>query len=147
MRHHRQAFFARVVRSARLCLGLRSSLNLSLQPSGFFVQTQASVLALSWGRHAASMDIGTEPPIEADGRRHTPEDHRHISLRWLTGTILTGLTGALLIGAAVYSALDGESNFAEAPTLAVARAEKTDAAVNPRKGDRLVKSVDIVAAK
>jgi murein DD-endopeptidase MepM/ murein hydrolase activator NlpD len=111
------------------------------------VQTQASVLALSWGRHAASIDIGTEPPIEADGRRHTPEDHRQISLRWLAGTVLTGLTGALLIGAAVYSALDGQSNFAEAPTPAVARADKTDAAVNPRKGDRLVKSIDIVAAK
>jgi murein DD-endopeptidase MepM/ murein hydrolase activator NlpD len=111
------------------------------------VQTQASVLPLSWGRHAAAADIGTEPPIEADGRRHTPEDHRHISLRWLAGTVLTGLTGALLIGAAVYSALDGQSNFAEPPTPAVARAEKTDAAVNPRKGDRLVKSVDIVAAK
>jgi len=120
---------------------------LSLQPSGFFVQTQASVLALSWGRHAASADIGAEPPIEADGRRHTPEDHRQISLRWLAGTVLTGLTGALLIGAAVYSAFDGQSNFAEAPTPAVARADKTDAAVNPRKGDRLVKSVDIVAAK
>ena len=111
------------------------------------MQTQASVLPLSWGRHAACADIGTEPPIEADGRRHTPEDHRHISLRWLAGTVLTGLTGALLIGAAVYSALDGQSNFAEPPTPAVARAEKTDAAVNPRKGDRLVKSVDIVAAK
>jgi murein DD-endopeptidase MepM/ murein hydrolase activator NlpD len=111
------------------------------------VQTQASVLALSWARHAGSVDIGTEPPIEADGRRHTPEDHRHISLRWLAGTVLTGLTGALLIGAAVYSALDGQSNFAEAPTPAVARAEKTDAAVNARKGDRLVKSIDIVAAK
>jgi murein DD-endopeptidase MepM/ murein hydrolase activator NlpD len=112
------------------------------------VQTQASVLALSWGRHAPSADIGTEPPIEADGRRHTPEDHRHISLRWLAGTVLTGLTGAMLIGAAVYSALDGQSNFAEAPSPALApRAEKTDAAVNPRKGDRLVKSVDIIAAK
>jgi murein DD-endopeptidase MepM/ murein hydrolase activator NlpD len=104
-------------------------------------------LALSFGRHAPSADIGTEPPIEADGRRHTREDHRQISLRWFTGTVLTGLTGALLIGAAVYSALDQQSNFAEAPTPAVARADKTDAAVNPRKGDRLVKSVDIVAAK
>jgi murein DD-endopeptidase MepM/ murein hydrolase activator NlpD len=112
------------------------------------VQTQASVLALSWGRHAACADIGTEPPIEADGRRHTPEDHRHVSLRWLTGTVLTGLTGALLIGAAVYSALDGESNFAEPPTPAVStRNDKADALVNPRKGDRLVKSIDIVAAK
>jgi murein DD-endopeptidase MepM/ murein hydrolase activator NlpD len=119
-----------------------------LSPPDFIsVQTQAAVLALSWGRHAPSADIGTEPPIEADGRRHSPEDHRHISLRWLSGTCLTGLTGALLIGAAVYSALDGQSNFAEPPTPAGPRAEKTDAAVNPRKGDRLVKSVDIVAAK
>src|SRR5947209_2498318 len=119
----------------------------AFSPTELFVQTQASVLALSWGRHAGAVDIGTEPPIEADGRRHTPEDHRHVSLRWLTGTVLTGFTGALLIGAAIYSALDGQSNFAEGPLPAVPRAEKTDAAVNPRKGDRLVKSVDIVAAK
>jgi murein DD-endopeptidase MepM/ murein hydrolase activator NlpD len=111
------------------------------------LQTQASVLPSSWGRHGPIAEIGAEPPIEADGRRHTAEDHRHISLRWLSGTILTGLTGALLIGAAVYSALDGESHFAEPPTPVTPRAEKSDALVNPRKGDRLVKSVDIVAAK
>src|SRR5947209_18238777 len=103
----------------------------AFSPTELFVQTQASVLALSWGRHASAADIGTEPPIEADGRRHTPEDHRQVSLRWLAGTVLTGLTGALLIGAAVYSALDGQSNFAEAPTPAVAPPEKTDAPVNP----------------
>src|SRR5437588_12298591 len=90
----------------------------AFSPTELFVQTQASVLALSWGRHASAADIGTEPPIEADGRRHTPEDHRHVSLRWLAGTILTGLTVALLIGAAAYSALDVQSIFADAPTPA-----------------------------
>src|SRR5947209_10499120 len=148
LRHHRQASFSpRRSGSARVDSGSRQPEPRAFSPADFLVQTQASVLPLSWGRHAASADIGTEPPIEADGRRHTPESHRHIPLRWLAGTVLTGLTGALLIGAAVYSALDGQSNFAEPPTPAVARAEKTDAAVNPRKGDRLVKSVDIVAAK
>src|SRR5947209_7719902 len=70
-----------------------------------------------------------------------------IAWRYALPAAATYLWEVRPIGAAVYSALDGQSNFAEPPTPAVARAEKTDAAVNPRKGDRLVKSVDIVAAK
>jgi murein DD-endopeptidase MepM/ murein hydrolase activator NlpD len=65
----------------------------------------------------------------------------------LTGTVLTGLSGAALIGAAVYSALDRNPNFAELPELVVHKDSAIGDLVNPRKGDRLVKSVDIVAAR
>jgi len=93
-------------------------------------------------------DLGHEPAIEADGEAHTDFDHKRVSIRWLAGTILTGLSGAALIGAAIYAALDHQSNFAEAPSLAAApRKETADLGVNPRKGDRLVKAIDIVAAK
>ncbi len=70
-------------------------------------------------------------------------------MRWLAGTTLTGLSGAVLIGSAAYSALDGRSNFAEAPTIAqtIRKEERGDSSVNQKKGDRLVKAVDIVAAK
>lgn len=94
--------------------------------------------------------LGDEPAIEIDGRRHTPDDRRRVSARWLTGTVLTGLSGALLISAAAYTALDQQTRFAEAPT----RAQTTRGAdadeqqtVNPKKGDRLMRAVDVVAAK
>ncbi|MBV8565009.1 MAG: M23 family metallopeptidase [Methylobacteriaceae bacterium] len=94
-------------------------------------------------------DIGVEPPIDASGPGHTRHAHRRVSLKWLAGTILTGLLGTLLVGAAIYSALDQESNFAEAPTPAVLSAKDSSAegTDNPRKGDRILQSVDIIAAK
>ena len=99
-------------------------------------------------RHALSIDHGVEPAIEADGERHTFFDHRRVSLRWFFGTVLTGLMGAALIGSTIYAALDHEANFASAPMPAIPRTKSADeAGLNPRKGDRLVKPVDLVAAK
>ncbi len=99
-------------------------------------------------RHSYSVDLGVEPAIEADGERHTFFDHRRVSVRWLCGTILTGLMGAALIGSTIYAALDHESNFASAPTPAAPPKRDVADAGNPApKGDRLVKPVDIVAAK
>jgi murein DD-endopeptidase MepM/ murein hydrolase activator NlpD len=70
-------------------------------------------------------------------------------LRWLAGTVLTGLAGAALIGSAIYAALDRKPNFAETPEFAQAthKDDATGELVNPGKSDRLVQSVDVVAAK
>jgi murein DD-endopeptidase MepM/ murein hydrolase activator NlpD len=94
-------------------------------------------------------DIGDEPAIEADGRRHSADDRRRVSVRWLLGTVLTGLSGALLISSAAYTALDQQTRFAEAPTRAqvVRKDEKDSQTVNPKKGDRILRAVDVVAAK
>jgi murein DD-endopeptidase MepM/ murein hydrolase activator NlpD len=95
------------------------------------------------------VELGDEPPIEADGGRRTEDDHRRISLHWLAGTVLTGLCGAGLIGAAAFAALDRRLYTPETPQVAQAlrKEERGGSSVNPRKGDRLVKAVDIVAAK
>ncbi len=95
------------------------------------------------------LDLGEEPAIEVDGRRHTSDDRRRVSVRWLSGTVLTGFSGALLISAAAYTALDQQTRFAEAPTRALpARQAETDGnLVNPKKGDRIMRAVDVVAAK
>ena len=109
--------------------------------------TQTLSLSPHASRHAF-VDLGVEPAIEADGERHTFFDHRRVSVRWLVGTVLTGLMGAALIGSTIYAALDHQSQFAAAPTAAVP--QQKDLGANEavlQKGDRLVKPVDIVAAK
>ncbi|PYB73892.1 MULTISPECIES: M23 family metallopeptidase [Rhizobium] len=54
--------------------------------------------------------LGTEPPILADGFR--APDRREISLRWLSGTFLTGITSCILMGVALFAALDGRQQLA-----------------------------------
>jgi murein DD-endopeptidase MepM/ murein hydrolase activator NlpD len=66
-------------------------------------------------REAGAIDLGHEPPLSADGSEATIIDRRRVSVQWFSGTILTGLCGAALIGGAVFGALDGETTFAKTP--------------------------------
>jgi murein DD-endopeptidase MepM/ murein hydrolase activator NlpD len=54
--------------------------------------------------------LGNEPPLLADGRR--APDRREVSLRWLSGTFLTGITSSILMGVALFAALDGRQQLA-----------------------------------
>ncbi|WFU08394.1 M23 family metallopeptidase [Rhizobium sp. CB3090] len=54
--------------------------------------------------------LGNEPPILADGRR--APDRREVSIRWLSGTFLTGITSSILMGVALFAALDGRQQLA-----------------------------------
>ncbi len=96
---------------------------------------------------AALADLGLEPAIETTGGPQRYLDRRRVSLRWFCGTILTGIAGAALISAATYAALDHQSNFAEAPQPAAPSYKESAYGINPHKGDRLVKSIDIIADK
>jgi len=91
--------------------------------------------------------IGDEPPILADGRR-TP-DRREVSLRWLSGTVLTGLTASILMGVALFAALEGREILATpAEASAVTQTLPTDreaAMTATRKGNRLISA--LLAAK
>ena len=70
----------------------------------------------NYGRTAAgSIDLGHEPPLSVNGTDATFIDRRRVSVQWFSGTILTGLCGAALIGGAVFTALDGETTFASVP--------------------------------
>jgi murein DD-endopeptidase MepM/ murein hydrolase activator NlpD len=64
---------------------------------------------------AESIDLGNEPPLAVDGDSGGPVDRRCLSVQWFSGTILTALCGAALMGGAVFASLDGETNFAAAP--------------------------------
>lgn len=64
---------------------------------------------------AGIIDLGHEPPLSVDGTEAGVIDRRRISVQWFSGTILTGLCGAALIGGAVFASLDGETTFAMLP--------------------------------
>jgi murein DD-endopeptidase MepM/ murein hydrolase activator NlpD len=90
-------------------------------------------------------DPGTQLPLSADGGR--APDRRKVSLRWLTGTILTGLFGAGLMGGAVYAALDGEYSVASLPQIAPGVARDGEAQTNTsQKSDRILIQTDTMEA-
>src|ERR1700684_2862729 len=64
---------------------------------------------------AEVIDLGNEPPLLVDGGSGGLLDRRRLSVQWFSGTILTGLCGAALMGGAVFASLDGQTNFATAP--------------------------------
>ena len=64
---------------------------------------------------AEPIELGNDPPLSVDGGAGALIDRRRVSLQWFSGTILTGLCGAALMGGAVFASLDGETNFAAAP--------------------------------
>ena len=64
---------------------------------------------------AEVIHLGNEPPLSVDGGVGGLIDRRRLSVQWFSGTILTGLCGAALMGGAVFASLDGETNFASAP--------------------------------
>src|SRR3990170_4704921 len=65
----------------------------------------------------AIADLGNEPPLIADGRSGPP-DRREVSARWLSGTFLTGVTSSVLMGVALFAALDGRQQLATPPEIA-----------------------------
>jgi murein DD-endopeptidase MepM/ murein hydrolase activator NlpD len=93
-------------------------------------------------RQAAAIELGNEPPLSVDGSTGAFVDRRRVSVQWFAGTILTALCGAALMGGAVFTSLDGQTNFATLP-------ERVEVALRgalgvagerlgvSRKGDRL----------
>jgi murein DD-endopeptidase MepM/ murein hydrolase activator NlpD len=53
--------------------------------------------------------LGDLQPLKAFGKRMP--DKRKVSLRWLSGAVLTGLTSAFLMGGALLAAMDGRQQF------------------------------------
>jgi murein DD-endopeptidase MepM/ murein hydrolase activator NlpD len=119
-------------------------------PRGFFPEVSVRRAArasphghVSHGRPA--VELGSEPPLGVAGGVD-PLDRRGVSLRWLAGTILTGMAGAGLLGGAIYSTLNGKTDISHALRLAAAQARLDERVSNEtRKGDRLVGDQDTAA--
>ncbi len=93
-------------------------------------------------RRAETVELGNEPPLSVDGGSSGFVDRRRVSVQWFAGTILTALCGAALMGGAVFTSLDGETNFASLPervevALRGALGVGSDRLGVSRKSDRL----------
>ncbi len=66
-------------------------------------------------KRTETVELGNEPPLSVDGGNSGFVDRRRVSVQWFAGTILTALCGAALMGGAVFTSLDGETNFASLP--------------------------------
>jgi murein DD-endopeptidase MepM/ murein hydrolase activator NlpD len=90
-------------------------------------------------------EMGEDDPLLADGRK--APDRREVSIRWLSGTFLTGITSSALMGIALFAALDGREQLA-IPGEAFAATDingATATAQGAEKGNRLIGTT--VAAK
>jgi murein DD-endopeptidase MepM/ murein hydrolase activator NlpD len=94
-------------------------------------------------------NIGVEPPLDPNGETHLDASRRGVNLRWLGGSILTALTGAALLGTAIYVAIEGGSTVVALPERAspMSTPNVPSARVVARKGDLLVRADLTVAAK
>ena len=98
------------------------------------------------------IDLGNEPPLSVDGGTGGLIDRRRVSVQWFSGTILTGVCGAALMGGAVFASLDGETNFATVPervetALRGAHRRVGEQARRTRKSDRLPPAGESNAAR
>ncbi|GLH82366.1 membrane protein [Bradyrhizobium sp. SSBR45G] len=97
------------------------------------------------------IDLGHEPPLSVDGSEAAVIDRRRVSVQWFSGTILTGLCGAALIGGAVFASLDGELTFARMPERVESALRGAfngnDRVATLRKSDRLPPPSEAAAAR
>ena len=104
-----------------------------------------------YGRETGIIDLGHEPPLSVDGSEAAVIDRRRVSVQWFSGTILTGLCGAALIGGAVFASLDGEMTFAKVPERVEGALRgafgANDRSASLHKSDRLPPPGDSTAAR
>lgn len=97
-----------------------------------------------------TLALGNEPPLSADGSTRRGIEGRGINVRWFSGTVLTGLCGAGLMGGAVWAALENPTRPAApaeimAPLVRAAGPVADRPTNTARKGDRLTPLADAFA--
>ena len=101
-------------------------------------------------RQADAIELGNEPPLSVDGGSSGFVDRRRVSVQWFAGTIMTALCGAALMSGAVFTSLDGETNFASLPErveVVLRGALGVGGERGTHKGDRLPTAEDPTFAR
>jgi len=82
------------------------------------------------------IDLGEEDPLYISNVESGPPDRRRVSLRWLAGSVLTGICSAALVGGSLQAAIGPDSLTVMRPTMATENPDQL--ASNPAsKGDRV----------
>src|SRR5664279_6506056 len=94
---------------------------------------------ITYGAAAGTIDLGNDPPMvlgeeEEDDKLPIP---RAVSWRWMSGTVLTGVTSIFLMGAALMVALSNPNQFASIADPAASSSSDSDGIVFGRKSDRM----------
>ena len=102
---------------------------------------------------SSGIDLGHEPPLNSSGSAAAEIDKWEVNLRWLGASVLTGVTGAALIGASIYITFEGATVTALPPERAALSgrapsAKDEERASNvARKADRLNMTENTVSAR
>lgn len=92
---------------------------------------------LTMGARGDRIDLGAEPPLLVGGEEEQPV-RRTVSIRWLCGTVLTGLASTFLMGGALMAALNNPNQIAARPdSLQTASVGRSGGIAFGRKGDRM----------
>ena len=99
--------------------------------------------------HSLARHLGNEPPLDPTAPAPVALGRHAVSFRWLGASVLVGVTGALLLGSAIYVSSDGETTFADAPERAPTQGQRggENPAGAARKADKLVRTEMVAAAK
>ncbi|WP_156851038.1 M23 family metallopeptidase [Bartonella refiksaydamii] len=89
-----------------------------------------------WDSEQQKNDPGQDPALVV--KRLLPA-HRQVSVRWLTGTVLTGITSCILMGIALFAALDEQQRLVTPPQWFTPESlsQAQDPNANGYKGDRI----------
>ncbi|WP_317993737.1 M23 family metallopeptidase [Bartonella gliris] len=89
-----------------------------------------------WDNQHQKNDPGQDPALVV--KRFLPA-RRQVSVRWLTGTVLTGITSCILMGIALFAALDGQQRLVTPPQwfTQTSSSESQAPDANGYKGDRI----------
>jgi murein DD-endopeptidase MepM/ murein hydrolase activator NlpD len=101
------------------------------------------------GGGAGTIDLGDDPPmiLGDDDEAEEAPIHRAVSWRWMTGTVLTGVTSVLLMGAALTVALNNPNQFASLPDSFTGNILGSDGIIFGGKGDRVHPVEQAVASR
>jgi murein DD-endopeptidase MepM/ murein hydrolase activator NlpD len=86
---------------------------------------------------AGRIDLGNDPPLTIGGKSDNTPVLRTVSLRWLSGTILTGFTSMFLMGGALLVALTGQHQLMIPQEALTAIEETFTGLVTFRRSDRI----------
>lgn len=95
-------------------------------------------LSLTQDTSTEAISLGNEPPIVLGEETRQAPVRRAVSVRWLGGTILTGLTSMFLMGGALMAALDSANQLATPQDLGASNNRNVNGGFFGQKGDRIL---------